>query len=105
MATKRRISTRLLGWVNVDSGTLIVGDPVYILPEKASGTKGIDYARVLEATSVNGPSPAYLGGRAVVFIVGFGGDGRYPVYGEYQGKYLLTRVISTWSSTRRPRTS
>jgi hypothetical protein len=37
------IERRLLGAVEVDSGTLLVGDPCYVLPRRATGSPSVDY--------------------------------------------------------------
>jgi hypothetical protein len=72
---------RFLGVVEVDSGTLIVGDPAYLLARRSSGTEGVDYEEVLrsDVTAV----ATRLAGRPVLLISGFGGDGAFPVFGEF----------------------
>ena len=70
---------RFLGMVEVDSGTLVVGDPAYLLASASRGKEGIDYQAVIEAP--DGVS-TYLAGQPVLLIGGFGGDGTFPVYGE-----------------------
>lgn len=37
---------RFLGIVEVDSGTLLVGDPAYCLPSIEHGKAGIDYSAI-----------------------------------------------------------
>ena len=83
------LERRFLGMVEVDSGTLIVCDPVYCLPHAASGKPGIDYQAVIEAPD----EPAsYLSGRPVLLIGRFGGDGTFPVFGELDEYGELVRV-------------
>jgi len=40
---------RLLGWVEADSGTLLIGDPAYVLPRASDGKPGVDYQAVIDA--------------------------------------------------------
>ena len=77
---------RFLGMVEVDSGTLLIGDPLYCLPRLAEGTPGIDYQAVIEGTA------GYLAGQPVLLLGGFGGDGSFPVYGEYDEYGEMTRA-------------
>ena len=42
------VERRFLGMVEVDSGTLLVGDPLYCLPDGARDGAGIDYAAVID---------------------------------------------------------
>jgi hypothetical protein len=46
------VERRFRGIVEVDSGTLLLDDPLHCLPEAASGKTGIDYAAVIDAGSV-----------------------------------------------------
>ena len=56
------LKRRFIGMVEVDSGTLLLGDPLYCLPRAKDGTPGIDYASVIAAPD----EPAsYLGGKPV----------------------------------------
>lgn len=68
-----------LGMVEVDSGTLILGDPMYCLPDAERGKPGIDYDAVMKAPAA---PRVYLDGRPVMLLSQFGGDGTYPVYAE-----------------------
>jgi hypothetical protein len=81
---------RFLGVVEVDSATLLVGDPCYLLARRSSGTSGVDYEEVLrsDATGV----ATSLADRPVLLIRGFGGDGTFPVFGEFD-EGGLARVI------------
>ncbi len=70
---------RFMGLVEVDSGTLLVGDPLHCLPDRERGRAGIDYAAVIQAPDVAaGP----LEGRPVLLLGRFGGDGTFPVFAE-----------------------
>ena len=83
------LERRFLGMVEVDSGTLIVGDPAYCLPRVANGKPGIDYQAVIEAPDEPASS---LGGQPVLLIGRFGGDGIYPVVGELDEYGELVRL-------------
>lgn len=85
------IERRLLGIVEVDSGTLLVGDPAYALPSKEDGKPGIDYEAVIQ--SPGDQHGAQLRGRPVVLIANFGGDGAYPVFGEFEDGELLRAIV------------
>jgi hypothetical protein len=81
------IERRFLGVVEVDSGTLLVGDPCYALPDAAKGKPGIDYAAVTK--SLNDENADYLDERPVLLLQNFGGDGTFPVFGEFDGGELV----------------
>ena len=86
------IDRRLLGYVEVDSGTLLVGDPAYVLSREATGRQGIDYQAVMEAsTTAQGPV-GRLAGQPVLVLQQFGGDGSFPVFGEFEDD-MFVRVI------------
>jgi len=73
-----------LGVVGVDSGQLIITDPCYIntLPvyEKLCDIDGqVYFPRGFEGAGVK--------------ITGFGGDGIFPVFGEYDKDGLLVKVV------------
>lgn len=80
---------RFLGMVEVDSGTLIVGDPVYLLARASEGKQGLDYQAVIDAPN---EAAAPLAGRPVLLLGRLGGDGVFPVYGEFDDYGELVRV-------------
>jgi hypothetical protein len=89
MDAEPTLERRLLGVVEVDSGTLLVGDPAYLLPRAEDGTPGIDYASVIGA----GDEPAsYVDGKPVILLGSFGGDGTFPVFGEIDEYGQLARI-------------
>lgn len=83
------LERRFVGVVEVDSGTLLVGDPLYCLPEAARGRPGIDYAAVIAAPD-EPASP--LDGRPVLLVGRFGGDGTFPVFAELDEDGFVVRV-------------
>jgi hypothetical protein len=85
------IERRLLGVVDVDSGTLLVGDPTYLLAQRSRGKEGADYEEVIRADASLIGSP--LGDRPVLLIQGFGGDGTFPVFGEFEDGAFLRLVV------------
>jgi hypothetical protein len=80
---------RFLGVVEVDSGTVVIGDPSYLLARRGSGAEGLGYDEVLrrDLAAVS----TTLAGRPVLLISGFGGDGTFPVFGEFD-EGMLSRV-------------
>ena len=83
------LERRFLGMVEVDSGTLLLGDPLYCLPRAKDGTPGIDYESIIGAPD----EPAsFLGGRPVLLIGRFGGDGTFPVFAELDEDGIVIRV-------------
>lgn len=90
MRAGRGVEPRFLGTVEVDSGTLLLGDPLYCLPHADRGRPGIDYASVIGAPD----EPAsYLGGQPVLLLGRFGGDGTYPVFAELGEDGSVERVV------------
>jgi len=86
-----KVERRLIGIVEVDSGTVVVGDPAYMLPRAADGVAGIDYSAVLRDL---GPKPAVqLDEKPVVLLANFGGDGPYPVFGEFEDGEFMRAII------------
>lgn len=83
------IERRFLGFIEVDSGTVLVGDPLYLLPCVADGRRGIDYAAVIGAVE----PASYLDNQPVLLMQRFGGDGTFPVYGEFDdGEFMRILV-------------
>jgi hypothetical protein len=80
---------RFLGMVEVDSGTLLLGDPLYCLPRARDGAPGIDYTTVIEAPD---EAASYLGGKPVMLLGQFGGDGTFPVFAEDDEDGFVVRV-------------
>ena len=84
------LERRFLGIVEVDSGTLLLGDPAYCLPSVEHGKAGIDYSAIYDA----GAMPAApLAGMPVLLLGQFGGDGTFPVFGEFEDGELLRVTI------------
>ena len=80
---------RFLGVVEVDSGSLLIGDPTYSLPNATRHKKGIDYDAVMRLRE----EPAqHLDDQPVLLIARFGGDGTFPVFGEFDESGELLRV-------------
>ena len=84
------VERRFLGIVEVDSGTLLVGDPLYCLPEAARDRPGTDYAAVIDAPD---EAASYLDKKPVLLLGQFGGDGTFPVFGEFEDGELLRVTI------------
>ena len=82
---------RFLGVVEVDSGTLIVGDPTYLLAQVGTGKEGIDYEEVIRSNVAE--VATRLGGLPVLLLTGFGGDGTFPVFGEFEDGELVRVTV------------
>lgn len=92
------LERKYLGVVDVDSGTLLVGDPAYLLARKAAGVEGPDFQEVVDADRA--PDGVQLGERLVLLIQGFGGDGTYAVFGEYEDGAFVRLIVEfdpTWA--------
>ena len=83
---------RFLGIVQVDSGTLVVGDPTYLLPDRERGKSGLDYEVVTSADTEQHSVP--LANDVALLIQNFGGDGPYPVFGEFYDDELMALRIN-----------
>lgn len=81
------IERRFLGIAEVDSGTLLIGDPAYVLPRASDGKPGVDYEEVVRADGSIHAQP--LAGRPVVLLQNFGGDGAFPVFGDFDDGALI----------------
>jgi hypothetical protein len=83
------LERRFLGMVEVDSGTLLLGDPLYCLRDATVGRPGIDYSTVIAAPD----KPAsYLDGNLTMLLRQFGGDGTFPVFAEFDEDGFVVRV-------------
>jgi hypothetical protein len=83
------LESRFLGLVEVDSGTLLLADPAYILPSEEQNKPGLDYAAIFDAPRPAGP----IGGRPVLLVQDFGGDGTFPVFGKFDGADLVSVTV------------
>lgn len=82
---------RFLGIVEVDSGTLVVGDPAHLLSRRSSAIDGVDYEETIRTDAAGVAVP--LAGRPVLLISGFGGDGTFPVFGEFDEDELARLTV------------
>lgn len=77
---------KLIGKVRVDSGIIIIADPAYAFPDdEADNFISEDFMDIRESTQLD-----KLEG---VVLTGFGGDGEFPVYGNYDEENVLTSVV------------
>jgi hypothetical protein len=86
MATEHRF----LGLLEVDSGTLVIGDPLYFLERAADNKPGVDYATVVAAPI---EVASYLDEQPVLLVQSFGGDGTFPVYGVFEDGELVRITV------------
>lgn len=88
-----------IGFISVDAGIVMVGDPCYTLPDDGSHR---DYvarewgafcnATFSEPTNAEGYSEPLGDGIGLVVSSGYG-DGRYPVYVERNAEGRVARLI------------
>ena len=89
--TEPMAERQFLGEVEVDSGTLVISDPAYCLPHRERDKPGVDYQAVIDAdVSV---TSSYLGNGLVLLISNFGGDGTFPVFGEFADGELMRVTV------------
>lgn len=81
---------KFLGVVEVDSGTLVIGDPAYLLPSARDGKTGVDYQAVIDAPTTAETVPF---ANQLAILVNLRADGPYPVFGEYDDEGLLRVTI------------
>jgi hypothetical protein len=82
---------RFLGVVEVDSGTILIGDPAYVLPDAAQSKPGIDYREVVDLRIGDTSAVPLADGLAQLAIVR--DDGPYFLYGEYDDGMLIRVTI------------
>lgn len=82
---------QFLGLVDVDSGTIVISDPAYCLPNRDRDKPGLDYEAVIQADTT--VTSTYLGNGLVLLISNFGGDGTFPVYGEFEDGELIRVTV------------
>lgn len=93
---------RFFGMIEVDSGTLLIGDPGYVLPRAIGGKPGVDYEEVVHAD--DSEHATCLAGQPVLLLQRFGGDGTFPVFGEFQdasSSACASTSIRRWTTTSR----
>mgnify|MGYP003333107657 FL=1 len=79
---------RFIGAVEVDSGTLVIGDPCYLLPDARNERPGVDAQALYRTGSPDAAVPIVRD--LALLLQRFGGDGRFPVYGRYDGPELVS---------------
>lgn len=101
---------KLIGHVSVDSGTIMIIDPCYVLPDdRGDGDDGLNYPTECHPDSPfnDSPSSVYLravghtaenGDRYGAWHLGmitgtYYGDGSYPVYAEIEGSRVRRITI------------
>ena len=73
-----------VGYADVDSGQIMIGDPCYTLPRKMDEDLGLDYDELIDRWPYDKPGQTTLtakpdhAGAGIVMHTGFG-DGTYPV--------------------------
>lgn len=76
---------KFLGVIEIDSGTLVIGDPAYLLPSKRDSKPGVDYQAVIDAEkSAHQP---FAQGLAMLLTTPEG-DGPLGLYGEFEDGVL-----------------
>ena len=76
---------KFLGVIEIDSGTLVIGDPAYLLPSVRDSKPGIDYQSVIDA-DLSAYQP-FANGLTMLFALPEG-DGPLGVYGEFEDGVL-----------------
>jgi len=84
-----------IGFVGVDSGSVWVGDPCYVIGEDSSFSpkSWADYCKILEDENYWSSENSFiepLGSEIGIHIQTRYGDGSYPVFGEFDRDGRLT---------------
>jgi hypothetical protein len=79
-STTREKARKFLGVIEIDSGTLVVGDPAYLLPRAEDGKPGVDYQVVIDS----GLSAFQPFDKVSMLFTTPDGDGPLAVYGEFE---------------------
>lgn len=75
---------KLLGYVDVDSGSIFIGDPCYLVKEEDWKKFSKPYIDALNKGEVYAPIPHKKGHPGMGIVSGtLYGDGTYPVYAEF----------------------
>tara|TARA_R110002051_G_scaffold94181_1_gene163914 strand:+ start:3490 stop:3810 length:321 start_codon:yes stop_codon:yes gene_type:complete len=91
------VTTKLIGKVGVDSGTIWIGDPCYILSDERPKALGKDWSELGHKTFKDGKCQLPMSFNYDMGHEGLGvmsstkhGDGVYPVYmvGDNEGMYI-----------------
>jgi hypothetical protein len=89
MSERSDLEERLIGFIEVDTGTIVIGDPVYLLPDAERGRPGLGVSALLaEADQV-----VQVSDQRALLVQAFGGDGRFPVFGTYEDGELLRVTV------------
>jgi len=82
---------KFLGVIEIDSGTLVIGDPAYLLPSASDSKPGIDYQAVIDAEKSD--FAPFANGLTMLLTIPEG-DGPLAVYGEFEdGELWKVSVI------------
>lgn len=82
------LERRFLGVVEVDSGTLLISDPAYVLPRGEEDRPGIDFQAVID-TQLK-PNAAYPFADKLALLIGLDSDGPYGVWGDFDDELLVS---------------
>lgn len=85
MASVVDVERRFLGVIEIDSASLVVGDPAYLLPSARDSKPGIDYQAVIDAAPE--AYQPFASGMTMLFALPEG-DGPVGVYGEFEDGVL-----------------
>lgn len=84
------IERRFLGVVEVDSATLLIGDPAYVLGRSEENRAGLDFQAVIDTPLELNAAAPFANGLAL--LIGLD-DGPYGVFGEYDEGELMRVYI------------
>lgn len=87
------VERKFVGLVEVDSGTMVVGDPLHLLARPDGTTPGVDFQAVIDAESDE--VQPFASGSSLLLSLAMG-DGTYPVFGEWEdGEFMSITVYLT----------
>jgi len=93
MKTYYHDQTEKVGECLVDSGTVMIGDPCYVLPRKVYDDPGVDYEELLKEWEKSDYKENSISLHGVNVFSTPWGDGSYPIYAVIKGSKIMRLIV------------